>query len=43
MALDGQRLKIVLALGAGQLVAFGTFLYLLTALSKPIVADTGWS
>ena len=43
MRVDWQRFKVVSALGAGQLVAFGTSLYLLTALSKPIVADTGWN
>lgn len=43
MRVDWQRLKVVSALGVGQLIAFGTSLYLLTALSKPIVADTGWN
>lgn len=43
MQLDWQRLKVVSALGVGQLIAFGTSLYLLTALSKPIVTETGWN
>ncbi|MBP2158399.1 MULTISPECIES: MFS transporter [Asticcacaulis] len=43
MQVDWRRLRIVSALGTGQLIAFGTSLYLLTALSKPIVADTGWN
>ncbi len=43
MQVDWQRHKVVAALGVGQLIAFGTSLYLLTALSKPIVADTGWN
>jgi hypothetical protein len=43
MQVDWQRLKAVSALGISQLIAFGTSLYLLTALSKPIVADTGWN
>ncbi|ESQ89544.1 hypothetical protein ABAC460_11755 [Asticcacaulis sp. AC460] len=40
--LDVRRLTVVSGLGLGQLIAFGTSLYLLTALSAPIVADTGW-
>lgn len=40
--LDIRRLTIVSGLGLGQLIAFGTSLYLLTALSGPIVAETGW-
>ncbi len=43
MQLDWQKLKVVSALGICQLIAFGTSLYLLTALSKPIVAETGWN
>jgi hypothetical protein len=43
MQVDWQRLKVVSALGICQLIAFGTSLYLLTALSKPIVAATGWN
>jgi hypothetical protein len=42
MRVDWQRLKVVSALGICQLIAFGTSLYLLTALSKPIVTETGW-
>ncbi|EGF90626.1 major Facilitator Superfamily protein [Asticcacaulis biprosthecium C19] len=40
--LDIRRLTVVSGLGLGQMIAFGTSLYLLTALSGPIVADTGW-
>ncbi|OYW82251.1 MAG: hypothetical protein B7Z26_03705, partial [Asticcacaulis sp. 32-58-5] len=37
------RLSVVSAIGLCQLVAFGTSLYLLTALAVPISKDTGWS
>ncbi len=43
MQVDFRRLTIVSALGLSQLIAFGTSLYLLTALSGPIVGETGWS
>src|SRR5450631_890751 len=33
----------VLALGFTQIIAWGTTLYALGVLGKPIVADTGWS
>ncbi len=41
--MDLRRLTVVSGVGLCQLIAFGTSLYLLTALSGPIVADTGWS
>lgn len=37
------RLSVVSGIGLCQLIAFGTSLYLLTALAAPIVRDTGWS
>jgi len=39
---DFRRLKVVSALGAGQLIAFGTSLYLLTSLAGPIARETHW-
>ncbi len=43
MQVDFKRLTVVSALGLSQLIAFGTSLYLLTALSGPIGKETGWS
>ncbi|MBW8735103.1 MAG: hypothetical protein JF571_12530, partial [Asticcacaulis sp.] len=42
MGIDVKRLKVISALGSGQLIAFGTSLYLLTALAQPIARDTHW-
>ncbi|MBW8881828.1 MAG: hypothetical protein JF615_10540 [Asticcacaulis sp.] len=42
MSVDLRRLTVVSAVGLGQLIAFGTSLYLLTTLAQPIVAETGW-
>ncbi|WP_443747443.1 hypothetical protein [Asticcacaulis solisilvae] len=42
MGIDTRRLRIVSALGLGQLIAFGTSLYLLTSLARPIARDTHW-
>jgi len=39
---DFGRLRVVSALGTGQLIAFGTSLYLLTSLAGPIAHDTHW-
>lgn len=40
--MDLRRIKVVSALGAGQLIAFGTSLYLLTSLAGPITRGTHW-
>lgn len=39
----GRRWSITGALGVAQIFAWGSSYYLLTVLSKPIAADTGWS
>jgi predicted MFS family arabinose efflux permease len=39
----GRRWSITSALGVAQIFAWGSSYYLLTALAKPIAADTGWS
>lgn len=39
----GRRWSIPSALGVAQIFAWGSSYYLLTALAKPIAADTGWS
>jgi len=39
----GRRWSITSAVGVAQIFAWGSSYYLLTALSKPIAADTGWS
>lgn len=43
MQIDFERVRIVSALGLCQLIAFGSSLYLLTALSAAIVQETGWN